>query len=34
MQIGAGLKAAGLPIEVLHPVQLLDRSYREAGFYE
>ncbi len=34
MQIGAGLKAVGLPIEVLHPVQLLDLSYREAGFYD
>jgi glycolate oxidase iron-sulfur subunit len=27
MQIGAGLKAAGLAIPVLHPVQLLDWSY-------
>jgi len=34
MQIGAGLKAAGLPIAVAHPVELLDRSYRAAGYYD
>jgi glycolate oxidase iron-sulfur subunit len=34
MQIGAGLKAAGLTLPVLHPVELLDRSYREAGVYQ
>jgi glycolate oxidase iron-sulfur subunit len=34
MQIGAGLKAARLPIDVAHPVELLDLSYDEAGFYE
>ena len=28
MQIGAGLKAAGLPIRVAHPVELLAQSYR------
>ncbi len=33
MQIGAGLRAAGLPIDVAHPVELLDRSYRLAGIY-
>lgn len=33
MQIGAGLRAAGLPIGVAHPVELLDRSYEVAGFY-
>lgn len=33
MQIGAGLRAAGLPIAVAHPVELLDRSYDEAGYY-
>ena len=33
MQIGAGLLAAQLPIDVAHPVELLDHSYREAGFY-
>ena len=27
MQIGAGLIAAGLDVEVAHPVELLDRSY-------
>ncbi|HET8649840.1 MAG TPA: heterodisulfide reductase-related iron-sulfur binding cluster [Gemmatimonadales bacterium] len=34
MQIGAGLRAAGLPITVAHPVELLDRSYAAAGFYD
>jgi glycolate oxidase iron-sulfur subunit len=34
MQIGAGLRAARLPIDVAHPVELLDLSYDEAGFYE
>ena len=34
MQIGAGLRAAKLPIGVAHPVELLDLSYDEAGFYE
>jgi glycolate oxidase iron-sulfur subunit len=34
MQIGAGLRAAGLPIGVAHPVELLDMSYQEAGYYE
>jgi glycolate oxidase iron-sulfur subunit len=34
MQIGAGLRAAGLPIGVAHPVELLDMSYEKAGFYE
>jgi len=33
MQIGAGLRAAGLPIRVAHPVELLDESYRRAGMY-
>jgi glycolate oxidase iron-sulfur subunit len=33
MQIGAGLRAAGLEIEVRHPVELLDESYRRAGLY-
>ena len=28
MQIGAGLMAAGLDIQVVHPVELLDASYR------
>ena len=33
MQIGAGLRQAGLKIDVVHPVQLLDRSYAAAGLY-
>jgi glycolate oxidase iron-sulfur subunit len=34
MQIGAGLRAADLPVRVAHPVELLDLSYSNAGFYE
>lgn len=33
MQIGAGLKAAGLDIAVAHPVELLDLSYKAGGVY-
>jgi glycolate oxidase iron-sulfur subunit len=33
MQVGAGLKAAGLDIGVAHPVELLDESYARAGLY-
>jgi glycolate oxidase iron-sulfur subunit len=33
MQLGAGCLAAGLPIEVRHPVELLDWSYQAAGLY-
>lgn len=33
MQIGAGLRAAGLSCPVVHPVELLDASYRRAGLY-
>jgi glycolate oxidase iron-sulfur subunit len=33
MQIGAGLRAAGLDIPVVHPVELLDWSYEQAGYY-
>lgn len=33
MQIGAGLRAAGLEIGVVHPVEVLDWSYARAGFY-
>jgi glycolate oxidase iron-sulfur subunit len=33
MQIGAGLRAEGLPIGVRHPVELLDESYERAGYY-
>jgi len=34
MQIGAGIRAAGLPIRVAHPVELLDESYRVGGVYD
>lgn len=34
MQIGAGLQQAGLRIPVLHPVEILDRSYAAAGYYD
>src|SRR5216110_785312 len=33
MQLGAGLAAAGVPAAVRHPVELLDESYRAAGYY-
>jgi glycolate oxidase iron-sulfur subunit len=33
MQIGAGLRAAGLDIPVIHPIELLDWSYEHAGYY-
>ena len=33
MQLGAGLAAAGLAAAVRHPVELLDESYRAAGYY-
>jgi glycolate oxidase iron-sulfur subunit len=34
MQIGAGLRAAGLDISVAHPVEVLDWSYEAAGVYD
>lgn len=34
MQIGGGLRAAGLPIRVAHPVELLDWSYAAGGVYD
>jgi glycolate oxidase iron-sulfur subunit len=34
MQIGAGLRAADLPIRVAHPVELLDLSYSNGGLYD
>ena len=34
MQLGAGLAAAGISARARHPVELLDESYRVAGFYE
>ena len=33
MQIGAGLILAGSTIKVQHPIELLDESYRRAGYY-
>jgi glycolate oxidase iron-sulfur subunit len=33
MQIGAGLRMAGARVEVAHPVELLDESYRRGGVY-
>lgn len=33
MQIGAGALLAGTDLIVCHPVELLDESYRKAGFY-
>jgi glycolate oxidase iron-sulfur subunit len=33
MQLGAGAQLAGLPLRVVHPVELLDESYRRAGLY-
>jgi glycolate oxidase iron-sulfur subunit len=34
MQIGAGLLIEGLATGVVHPVEILDESYRRAGFYD
>ncbi len=33
MQIGAGMILANMDLQLCHPVELLDASYREAGFY-
>jgi len=33
MQLGAGLAASGVAAAVRHPVELLDESYRAAGYY-
>jgi glycolate oxidase iron-sulfur subunit len=33
MQIGAGACLNGMALNVCHPVELLDESYRKAGFY-
>lgn len=33
MQIGAGLRMEGAPSDVVHPVEILDESYRRAGLY-
>lgn len=34
MQIGAGLRLEGAGEGVIHPVELLDESYRRAGYYD
>jgi glycolate oxidase iron-sulfur subunit len=34
MQIGAGLRMAGARVQALHPVELLDESYRRSGRYQ
>ncbi len=34
MQLGAGLLASGYDVPVVHPVELLDYSYQQAGFYD
>ena len=33
MQIGAGLKMTGARVDVAHPIELLDESYRRGGLY-
>ena len=33
MQIGAGLRMAGAGVDVVHPIELLDESYRRGGVY-
>jgi glycolate oxidase iron-sulfur subunit len=33
MQLAAGARLAGLKLRVVHPVELLDESYRRAGFH-
>jgi glycolate oxidase iron-sulfur subunit len=34
MQIAAGAKLAGVPLQVCHPVELLDEAYARAGLYQ
>jgi len=34
MHIGAGARLAGMDLSLCHPIELLDESYRRAGFYE
>jgi len=34
MQIAAGAKLKGVKLRVRHPVELLDESYRRAGYYD
>ncbi len=33
MQLAAGARLSGMRLRVVHPVELLDESYRRAGFY-
>ena len=33
MQIAAGAALTGMKLRVVHPIELLDESYRRAGFY-
>jgi glycolate oxidase iron-sulfur subunit len=33
MQLGAGARLRGMSLEVVHPIELLDESYRRAGLY-
>jgi glycolate oxidase iron-sulfur subunit len=33
MQIGAGLRMEGVDVPVLHPIEILDESYRRIGMY-
>jgi glycolate oxidase iron-sulfur subunit len=33
MQIGAGIAAVGSKLSVVHPIEILDRSYARAGYY-
>ncbi len=34
MQIALGVRERGLPMQVVHPVQLLDEAYRAGGLYQ
>jgi glycolate oxidase iron-sulfur subunit len=34
MQIAMGVRQRGLPMEVVHPVELLDKAYRAGGMYQ
>jgi glycolate oxidase iron-sulfur subunit len=34
MQIAAGARLSGMNLRVVHPVELLDESYRRAGYYK
>lgn len=34
MQISLGVRERGLPMDVVHPIQLLDEAYQAAGLYE